>query len=101
MAHIEIPFRADMREAIIEGRKCCTSRRSCKGRPGDTFAIGTRTYRLTAVRRHQLHYVASALYKDEGVDSPAEFGTLWAEIYPVRERDPYQLVWVHHFEEVL
>mgnify|MGYP000904632167 CR=1 FL=1 len=100
MAAIEISFRPDMREAIVAGRKCCTSRTSCKGRPGDTFAIGTRQYRLTAVRRHPLHYVASVLYKDEGVDSPAEFGALWAEIYPVRGCDPFQLVWVHHFEEV-
>ena len=101
MIPIEIPFRADMREAIIAGNKYCTSRSKKYGRPGDTFKIGAKTYVLTAVLRRSLGTVASMYYEAEGTDSPDAFRSLWAEIHPRKGFDPCQMVWVHHFREVL
>lgn len=99
MAEIEIPFRADMREAIVDGAKCCTSRNKRYGAAGDTFQIDGRTYRLTAVRRLALDTVAERFYQHEGVNSPEEFRTLWADIHPRKGWDPEQIVWTHFFKE--
>jgi hypothetical protein len=100
MAEIEIPFRADMRKAIADGAKCCTSRNKRYGKIGDTFRIDGRTYRLTDVRRLSLYTVAQRCFGLEGVNSPQEFETLWADIHPRKGWDPEQLVWTHFFEEV-
>ena len=100
MAQVEIPFRPDMRQAIIDGHKSCTSRNKRYGKAGDTFKIGGRTYRLTSVCKRRLGSVATFLYGQEGTDSPAAFTALWAEIHPGRGFDSFQQVWVHFFEEV-
>lgn len=100
MGEISIPFREDMTAAILAGRKSCTSRNKRYGRLGDTFPLSARTYRLVAVRRLRLGFVARELFKEEGTGSPVEFAALWAEIHPRKGWDPEQLVWTHFFEEV-
>jgi hypothetical protein len=102
---IGIAFRDDMRQAILEGRKCCTSRHTKKGSPGDFFILGKpyeqRIFRLTRVSKLTLDFVAHVCYRDEGTASPAEFIALWEELYPGRGFEPNLVVYTHFFEEVL
>lgn len=100
MAHIEIPFREDMRQAIADGAKSCTSRNKRYGEIGDTFEVDGRAYRLTSVRRYSLGAVAARLFALEGTYSAKDFERLWVEIHPRKGWDPEQLVWTHFFEEV-
>lgn len=37
MPNITLKFAPEMRQAIYEGRKCCTTRSEVKGKVGDTF----------------------------------------------------------------
>lgn len=95
-----IPFRPDMTKAVLEERKCCTSRTKRYAEPGDWFDLGRHRFKITAVERIELDTVAHILFKEEGVESPQEFIDLWEEIHPGRGFDPLQKVWTHFFEEV-
>ena len=101
---IAIPFRDDMRQAILDGRKRCTSRNQRYGGPGDFFVFGMgsdrRVFRLTRVSRMCLDFVANVCYEDEGVNSPEEFIALWKQIHPLAGYEPHKDVFTHFFEEV-
>ena len=103
MAEIMLPFREDMRRAILDGRKVCTSRRTRHGAVGDTFNLGTpeepRIYFIAAIVKLPLDFVAITLFREEGTNSMREFIALWEEIYP-EGYDPNALVFVHFFEAV-
>jgi hypothetical protein len=96
---IEIPFRQDMRDAILEGRKVCTSRNSRYGYPGDYFILGGRKYVITLIRRLPLKEVAETFHREEGVEDQTHFIWLWEEIHPRKGFNPDQLVWTHFFQE--
>jgi len=100
MTEIEIPFRADMAKAILEGRKSCTSRTKQYGEPGDTFQVQGMRLQLLRIEQHVLAYVSSYLYGAEGTNSPQEFEELWAEIHPRRGFIEDEAVFTHFFEPV-
>ena len=96
---ITIPFHHEMEKAIIENRKCCTSKNKKQGNVGDWFVINDNTYRLTFVLRCTLEEVATEYYKDEGVDSTEAFITMWNKLHPILGYVPTKLVYTHWFEE--
>lgn len=49
MTLITIKFSPDMEQAIIEGRKCCTTRNQLKGEIGDTFLVRDRIYQIVDI----------------------------------------------------
>ena len=57
-------------------------------------------YRISAVGKHPLEFVAKGLYKQEGADSPGEVIEKWNEIHYRKGYDPHQEVYVQFFHEV-
>jgi hypothetical protein len=99
---IEIPFREDMRLAVSQKRKFCTTRSKKYGEPGDFFELMSEDgshhdYLLIAVRRHTLNYVVHNLWCIEGCANLDEFLNLWDDIHKRKEYDPEQKLWTHYF----
>ena len=99
MTEIDIPFRPDMVQAILDGKKSCTSRTKQFGKPGDTFTVQGKRLQLLRIEQHILAYVARYLYGAEGCRSPQEFEELWADIHPRRGFVEDEAVFVHYFGE--
>jgi len=97
---VEIPFRDDMKQAIIDGRKTCTSRNKRYGVIGDTFDINGNSYVLKWVSHVHLNFVAENCYRHEGFRNPYEFINAWRKIHPRKGYVPDQPVWLHEFELV-
>jgi len=101
MENVNIPFRDDMKLAVLNGKKTCTSRNKRYGCIGDQFEIGERKFVLTCVSHANLDYVAHDRYRQEGFESPAQFIGVWNQIHPRKGYAPEQVVWLHEFKEVL
>ncbi len=97
--HIRVPFVAPMISAIIEGRKSCTSRTYRLCDVDDFFYIRGKCYVIVSIVKMLLGEVAEKYYKKEGVSSIEDFISLWNHIYPMKEYDPKQMVFVHFFKE--
>ena len=94
MTLIKIKFNSEMERAIIEGRKCCTTRDEIKGNIGDLFRVNDRMYRIIQVDEIDLFY-SSAMANAEGFKSDIEYLDCMSEIYPdLVECSP---VFIHHF----
>ena len=98
---ISILFRGDMKDAVLQGDKTCTSRNKKYGEPGDYFYIDGYRFILVGVTKQYLNTIASARYKQEGCDSPEAFMDAWAELHPRNGWEPHKQVWLHEFEEEL
>lgn len=96
---ITLLFSEEMTEAVLEGRKVLTSRRTCKGATGDTFEIRGSQYRLVDVFRCELRNVRDTLFRLEGCDSPEQFEQVWRGLhggeFPETDR-----LYVHAFAKV-
>lgn len=97
---VDIPFRDDMKKASLEGRKCCTSRNSKYGHPGDTFLIDGQLFVIKKISKMKLDWITFRYFKEEGFNSPDEFKAVWTEIHPKAEYDPDHRVWTHWYEMV-
>ena len=97
MAVVVIPFQEQFREAMLAGRKTCTSRTKLYGRAGDTFEAFEATFKLTETHQCPLDFVTVMLFQHEGLRSPEEFKTVWCRLHPRKGWIPDLLVWVHHF----
>lgn len=94
MTIIKIKFNPEMERAIIEGRKCCTTRDEIKGNIGDLFRVKDRMYRIIQVDEIDLFY-SSAMANAEGFKSDIEYLDCMSEIYPdLVECSP---VFIHYF----
>ena len=94
MTLIKIKFNSEMERAIIEGRKCCTTRDEIKGNIGDLFRVKDRMYRIIQVDEIDLLY-SSAMANAEGFKSDIEYLDCMSEIYPdLVECSP---VFIHYF----
>jgi hypothetical protein len=94
MTLIKIKFNSEMERAIIEGRKCCTTRDEIKGNIGDLFRVKDRMYRIIQVDESDLFY-SSAMANAEGFKSDIEYLDCMSEIYPdLVECSP---VFIHYF----
>jgi hypothetical protein len=100
MHEIKIPFQPDMKEAILQGKKTCTSRNQLYGFNGDWFFIDGHKFVIIITSSVPLGYVAKNMYQQEGFLNPASFIKKWNEIHPVRRYNPCQTVWLHEFVEI-
>jgi len=82
MALIDLKFSPAMAEAVLDGRKCCTSRRDLKGMPGDTFEIDGKLFRIIDVSRERVADVALNFSRLEGFRSEDTCLEKLMEIYP-------------------
>ena len=98
---INIPFSPDMAEAVITGRKTCTTRTKRYGKPGDTFIVKSKEMELVDVSQVTVGYVAFCLHQEEGFHSVEGFINKWKELYPRKGYVQSPLVWLHIFEEKL
>ena len=96
---INIPFQESWREAVLDGRKVCTSRGKRYGKPGDTFGAFGQEFELLAVARVSLEDVSQHLFRQEGCSSPEELRAIWAELHPRKGFVPEKMVYVHWFSK--
>lgn len=100
MKEIKIPFHPDMKEAVLQSKKTCTSRNQLYGETGNYFYIDGHKFVLTTISSAPLGYIAMNKYKEEGFANPAGFIKKWNEIHPIRKYDPCQIVWLHEFAKI-
>jgi len=97
MTLITLKFSPEMERAVMEGRKCMTTRLKSKGSPGDVFLVRDRLYRLLTVQHnHNIEFLRYC-YRDEGFNSFQEFKDALLKIYPDAELVP---IMVHTFAYV-
>lgn len=80
--------------------KTCTTRTRAYGKPGDTFRVDDRLFRLTFVEKAPLWKVAAFYFTQEGFKSALEFKKVWSNIHYRTGYNPAQPVVVHFFKEV-
>jgi len=94
---INIPFREQFREAMVNDQKTMTCRSKRYGDPDDHFEIFDNCFRLLAVYKQQLGYIAYHSFKAEGCSSQEEFINIWNELHPRKKFHPNTWVYVHVF----
>lgn len=92
-----LPFHRQMRDAVLNGKKCMTSRNKPYGRPGDRFLVENREYIIEWVMPFRLGFVACFLYGYEGFKSPKEFIDFWGVIARGHPFNPRKIVFTHKF----
>lgn len=85
-----------MARAVKEGRKCCTTRGTVRGAPGDVFDVGGVCFRLIDVVPVPLIRVRDELYRQEGFGSLEEFEKTWRGICWGKWA-PDKICYVHYF----
>jgi hypothetical protein len=95
MSLIDLPFSPEMAFAIIAGQKCCTSRRTVKGAPGDLFVIGGVRFRLLTVLPFPIAFITRSFYRAEGFDSIDDCAAALQKFYP--DLSQYDNLNVHFF----
>lgn len=99
MPVIPLAFAPEMEELIIQGKKCCTTRRSLHGEVGDMFIVRDRIYRICHIHHCCLYSVKGAYYDAEGFTSPEAFQDFWEKtIEP--SFDEFNTVFLHFFAYV-
>lgn len=101
MTDITIPFRDDMKQAILEGRKSATTRNKRYGKRGDTFTLDGQKFVLKYIHRMPLGVVARNLWMEEGCPSEEQFIKIWKQIHPRKGFVKHQMVFVHEFVKVI
>jgi hypothetical protein len=97
---ISVPFLPEFKERLLSGLKTATSRTKRLGRPGQCFTAFGMTFRLRAVKKWPLRWVADLMYHEEGFETPDQFKAIWKRIHPKRGYVETDLVWLHVFEKV-
>ena len=98
MAHVRIPFQPRWRPLVLSGAKTTTVRTRRYGAPGDEFEVEGARFRLVEVAQTTLAAARDGTWREEGMESPAEFERVWRENHPTRGFDGTHQVWVHRFE---
>lgn len=97
MPDLEIPFMSLFKDAVLYGRKTCTSRTRKYGEPGDVFTAFGAQFRIVRVERLPLKYVATIYHQEEGFCDASGFISAWRKLHQVRGYVPDQVVYVHFF----
>lgn len=92
---VRITFSPEMARLVYAGKKCCTTRRKAKAKPGDVFPLYGWRYRVLDVIAMPLQQVVNDLHRLEGFDHPAGLSETIAALYPDLEGDDE--VFVHFF----
>jgi hypothetical protein len=89
-------FKPEMAEKILAGIKTETRRRIRRPytwfRPGDTFAVGSESFRITAIDRQRLGDMTEEDIRREGLNGRSEFVDLWARFYGNHDSEEEVLV---------
>lgn len=97
MSHkIDLPFSERMRRAVLNGRKCCTTRRTRKGDPGDWFALDGETFRILDICPLPLWRIRDLYFLLEGCTSKEHFECLWRYLHGGAFEE-HAICWVHFF----
>lgn len=99
MTEINIPFNEWSINRIKQGIKTATTRTKKYGKQGDIFTVGSEKYIISGYLKTSLGIVIGYLYREEGAASPTEFIAVWNSIYPKKNFDPEQTVWIHFFQK--
>lgn len=99
MTQIDIPFHKEMKYALLNHDKDCTSRNKKYGKPGDFFILENRKFVIDRIIKMNLIEVAHMLYKREGFTSPEKFKEYWNMLHPIKGFDPLKEVYVHFLRE--
>lgn len=97
---VNIPFKHRFTSDLMSGYKTCTSRTKQFGKAGDIFEHIGAKFVITKVETMKLNQVADNLYQQEGFNSPTEFIQMWSIIHPIKQYQPSQIVFVHHFRRL-
>ena len=82
MAHIDnFPFSKEMTAALLDGRKCCTSRSKKYGELGDTFNVEGEVFRIVDIVPELLSDITALYYRCEGCRTADEFIDLWKRLH--------------------
>ncbi len=77
MTEIVIPFSREMQEAVLNGKKLCTTRSEAKGIAGDVFQVRNVWCRILEIQEMDIGVASDTLFRCEGCGSPHEFRVLW------------------------
>lgn len=103
MTIINLKFSPDMEEAIMEGRKCCTTRDKRKGEIGDLFVIKDRVYRLTDIQEVDSLDIQYC-HRNDGFENVTNYMEKLHNLYPDKFKDlmgePIPVLYVHYFAYV-
>jgi hypothetical protein len=94
-ALVEVPFLPRFNTPIALGAKRATARNKRYGRVGDVLKLPGGTGVLLYQERVTLGFVRDHMWRIEGVDGPAEFQAIWAELHPRVGWREHQKVWLH------
>jgi hypothetical protein len=97
---VKIPFKPEMAELSLQGKKHMTTRTRKYGDEGDTFEINGVPFAIMGVGNIPLHRVANKLFESEGFSSREEFIDYWNKLHPRKKYDPDQMVWIHSYMKV-
>jgi hypothetical protein len=98
--NINLPFLPEFREAMLSGRKVCTSRTRKFGKAGDRFKAFGEEFEINRIDRWALSAVAKHLFRQEGFDYSILFIGCWVKLHPRKKYDEDKMVWVHFFRRV-
>jgi hypothetical protein len=94
MTLINLKFSPEMEKAVMEGRKCCTTRDEPKGKIGDVFRVKGRLYRVIQITMCDFLNVLP-LANAEGFSSDIKFEIEIRKYYPDITYD--NKVFIHFF----
>jgi hypothetical protein len=95
---IAIPFLPEFQDRLATGRKIATSRTKRYGRAGQRFTALGMIFKLTAVKKCPLRWVADLMYREEGFETPAQFKSIWTRLHPKRGYRETDEIYLHVFE---
>lgn len=98
MTLITLAFAPSMEDAILQGKKCCTTRKTKKGEVGDIFLVKDRLYRICHIHSCLLYSARDAYYDADGFVFPGDLQEFWE--LNVGPFSPSQIVYLHFFAYV-
>jgi hypothetical protein len=95
---IDLPFRPEFKERMLEGIKTATSRTRQYGEPGDSFSAFGANFTIEKVLHIPLRVVINYWHRSEGFSTPQGFMECWAQIHPRAKFDLDTKVFLHQFK---
>ncbi|TSA54938.1 MAG: hypothetical protein D4R45_03245 [Planctomycetaceae bacterium] len=93
---VHFPFSPAMRDAVLNGKKLCTTRYEKKGEIGDYFPVDDVLFQIVDIWHAPLYVVHQLLYRLEGTDSPEAFEKLWRGLHRGHFSTGKEY-WIHFF----
>ena len=93
---IDLPVFWEPVAVFLQGRKCCITRSTRHGDPGNEFAVAGVMFRIVQVLPATLSDVRDVFHRAEGFATPQAFEEAWRELHG-GEFEADREVWVHFF----